>query len=286
MKNFFFFFLALSCSAFAQTAQDSDCATSSFILNDFSSKKLSATSSAGALPKEANGATCFGGGAVGNVENNSIWLKWTCAESGTLTFTITPNVSIDDVDFVLYETNNTATCDVKNVLRCMAAGESPGVCALLGATGLREGDSDISESSGCTAMQNNFLKPLEMQKGLSYALMINNFSASKTGIKIDFGGTGKFTPKVLHNKDFSNQIQAKIFPSPSDFPRFSFIFDSEGETRNTLDVVNICGQSIYHQKNISNNTIVDLPDNTPSGMYFVRFTANEKTTILKWELIK
>jgi hypothetical protein len=284
MKNLFFLFLALSCSASAQTALDSDCATSSFTLTDFSSKAFSATKSAGLLPNEANGAACFN--SAGDVEYNSLWLKWICAESGTLTFTITPDVSADDIDFIVYEISNTNTCSTKKILRCMATGTSPGICEILGETGLREGSTDIAEQSGCSVLQDNFLKPLDMKEGLSYTLMINNFSSNKSGIKIDFGGTGKFAPKVLQNKDFSNEMQAKIFPSPSASPSFTFTYNSENEEKNTLELFNICGQSVYQQSNIAPNTNIELAENTPSGMYFVRFTANEKTTMLKWELVK
>jgi Secretion system C-terminal sorting domain len=285
MKNLCFFFLALSCTAFAQTSFDADCPTSSYVLTDFSPKKLAATNSIGVLSKEIITPTCFGGE---NGEYNSIWLKWTCAESGTLTFTIKPDMIKDDIDFILYEINNINTCGTKQILRCMATGTTPGVCEILGETGLREGATDVSEQAGCSSSRDNFLKPLDMEKGVSYALIINNSTSSQTaqGVRIDFGGTGKFAPKVLQNNDISKEIQAKIFPSPSDSPSFTFAYNGENIAKNTIDILNICGQTIFHQDNISNNSTIDLPEQTPSGVYFVRFTANEKTTVLRWELVQ
>jgi hypothetical protein len=123
-----------------------------------------------------------------------------------------------------------------------------------------------------------------MIQGTSYAVMVNNSSNTINGVRIDFGGTGKFSPKTLNNKDFSNKIQAKIFPSPSELPSFTFAYDTENEEKNTLELLNLCGQTVFRQDNISNHAIVNLPSNTPSGIYFVRFTANEKTAVLRWVL--
>ncbi len=140
-------------------------------------------------------AQCFGGGTVGNIESSSTWFKWTCEKSGTLTFTISPLQDQDDIDFLLFELpKNIDDCDGKQTVRCMATGTTPGVCAILGPTGLRDGSVDTSEPSGCSnnGSQDNFLSPLQMVAGKSYALMINNYDNSKLGFRMEFGGTGTF----------------------------------------------------------------------------------------------
>lgn len=136
----------------------------------------------------------------GNSEKSSVWYHWTCEQAGTLTFNLSPNgpdVS-EDLDFALYELpNGVNDCSGKILIRCMASGENVGQpfsqwerCT--GATGLREGETDVREERGCAAGDNNFLAPLDMEAGKSYALIVNNFSQTGRGFDIDFGGTGTF----------------------------------------------------------------------------------------------
>jgi gliding motility-associated-like protein len=142
-----------------------------------------------------------------NSEFASSWYKWTCDQSGTLEFTLTPNNNeatiTDDLDFAVYELpNGIDDCSGKILLRCMASGantQANGQPSPLsdwvgcnGPTGLRNGESDVQETAGCAQGDNNFISPLDMESGKSYVLIVNNFSRSGLGFGIDFGGTGTF----------------------------------------------------------------------------------------------
>ncbi len=172
----------------------SDCPTSASLC-DKSPFSVQSVVGAGVNTREMDGASCFisGGGSGTNIETNSTWFKWTCLQSGTLTFTITPTNLDDDIDFIVYEMyNGIQDCNSRTIVRCMATGETPGVCKIHGPTGLRDGETDISEPSGCGPGQNGFVRPLDMVAGRSYALVINNFSNTGNGFNIEFGGTGTF----------------------------------------------------------------------------------------------
>ncbi len=141
-------------------------------------------------------------------ENQSFWLKWTCDQPGSLTFTLKPLKPQDDLDFILFDLSNVSSCGGKAPLRCMFAGEEAGeplenwrLC--MGQTGLREKEADSFEDCGCDKTKNNFLKPLIMQHKKSYALLINNYSSSGTGFIIEFGGTGTFLR--FQNNDCDNR---------------------------------------------------------------------------------
>jgi gliding motility-associated-like protein len=131
-------------------------------------------------------------------ESGSAWYKWTCDEAGSLTFSLTPLNPVDDLDFVVYELpNGLNDCSDKIDLRCMFSGEQVGApfetwepCA--GATGLEQGDPDVTEGCGCDPGDNNFVAQVEMVAGRSYALVVNNFSQSGSGFSVEFGGTGTF----------------------------------------------------------------------------------------------
>ncbi|MFZ1704068.1 MAG: hypothetical protein WAT79_06955 [Saprospiraceae bacterium] len=144
-------------------------------------------------------------------EFQSSWYKWTCDQTGPLTFTLTPNdhrgrdFISDDLDFAVYElTNGLDDCSrtSRTLLRCMASGANgDGLGNSLplsqwincnGPTGLRSGESDFTETAGCAPGDNNFVAPINMESGKSYMLVVNNFTRSGLGFDIEFGGTGTF----------------------------------------------------------------------------------------------
>jgi SprB repeat/CHU_C Type IX secretion signal domain/PKD domain len=173
----------------------SDCPTAS-ILCDKSPFVVRSVTGAGRDTREMNDASCFSGGSPTNFESNSTWFVWRVSQAGNLTFTLTPLNPLDDLDFVLYRLpNGIGNCGGKQLVRCMASGESQGQNSdrCLGPTGLRVGASGTSMPSGCpTAASNAWLSPVNMSVGEVYALVVNNFSNTGNGFSIDFGGSVQF----------------------------------------------------------------------------------------------
>jgi PKD repeat protein len=181
----------------------SDCFNAS-ILCDKSGFSVQKVTGAGSNNTELNDASCFFNGQGTNFETNSTWFLWTCDQPGTLEFTLSPLNPTDDLDFVVYRLPaGLGTCSGKQVVRCMASGESFGInsIACLGPTGLRAGDADISEDAGCSnAGDDAWLSPLDMLSGETYALCVNNFSSTGNGFSVLFGGTGTFVgPRAAFN---------------------------------------------------------------------------------------
>jgi len=151
-------------------------------------------------PFEANGS-CIGG------ELASSWYVWECDESGTLTMELTPanqgiETIVDDLDFVIFELpNGINDCDNRIELRCMGSGanvtngqiDPVSTWALCNrATGMAEGETDVTETGGCLGNSNNYIAPLDMVAGTTYGMLINNFTNNGLGFSIEFGGTGTF----------------------------------------------------------------------------------------------
>ncbi len=197
-------------------APESDC-SKAVILCDKSPFVVNELEGNGNDRNELESNICIGG------EFASAWYKWTCEISGRLTFTLTPNNNFpnqitDDIDFALYELpNGIDNCSGKKLLRCEGAGANTDAFGNVvplsqwarcnGPTGLREGETDISEPGGCQGNNNNFVQPIDMVAGKSYVLIINNFSRSGLGFGIQFGGSGTFLgPKpdfeINNNKAF------------------------------------------------------------------------------------
>lgn len=138
-------------------------------------------------------------GAV--TETSSAWYSWTAEQSGTLEFTLIPNNTKDpeeDLDFAVYRLpNGVGDCTNKELLRCMASGESRGNtpaqnAPCFGPTGLSSSSTDFQEFPGCDPGDDNFVAAIDMISGESYALIVNNYSRSGFGFTINFGGTGTF----------------------------------------------------------------------------------------------
>ncbi|GAA5220743.1 hypothetical protein GCM10025777_13730 [Membranihabitans marinus] len=181
---------------------DSDCPTAT-VLCDKSTLIVNQLAGSGDIRDEADNS-CLDidpttNSDDGNSEVSSVWFKWVARNDGDLTFILDPINPTDDLDFAVYELpNGIDNCSDKNILRCMASGEVVGAdfsvwepCT--GPTGLRTGSTDDLEWRGCDNGDDNFLAPLQMETGKSYALVVNNFSASGAGFRLEWGGSGEFS---------------------------------------------------------------------------------------------
>lgn len=197
---------------------DGDCPTA-VVLCDKESFSVPFLSGEGRDPNEISRVSCSAGNCPFE-ESSSTWYKWTCKDQGTLTFSIFPLKPIDDIDFVLYELpSGIDDCSNKRDIRCMAAGENVGNALstwirCTGVTGLRQGEGDNGETCGCPTGQNNFVAPINMEAGKSYALVINNFSKSGGGFRIQFGGTGTFQGPTA---DFKTDVPTNCVGKPFTF---------------------------------------------------------------------
>jgi hypothetical protein len=131
-------------------------------------------------------------------ESASAWYKWKVKTAGTLSFTLTPFGADQDLDFAVYRLpRGENDCSVKELVRCMASGNTQGQTASQnapcnGPTGLSLSSNDQVEDAGCDRGDDNFVAALDMKVGEVYALVINNYSNDGKGFSIQFGGTGTF----------------------------------------------------------------------------------------------
>jgi gliding motility-associated-like protein len=160
---------------------------------------------AGSNPNEAAG-TCMDNHDGQNTETNSAWFKWTAANNGTLVFTITPTVTTDDLDWVLFDlgtTDNSANINAAHAIRCADGNgvDNKKYCpseTVYYKTGLDFSSTDFNEIIGCGQGQDGVVRYVDMQQGHIYALMVNNPYSQGNGFTIDFtdrfgkAGTGTF----------------------------------------------------------------------------------------------
>jgi gliding motility-associated-like protein len=155
-----------------------DCGGAAYLCNQ-NSVSVASLSGGGLDNDEPEAGTCLD--VWGPDEGNSSWFKWTCQTSGTLTFDITPINANDDIDFILYQLSGTDACGPRSPIRC----NSSSCLNSTGSTGLNLVDLDIDEWPNCDPGENAYCQYINMVAGVSYAILINNFSAS-TGFTLSF----------------------------------------------------------------------------------------------------
>ncbi len=110
-------------------------------------------------------------------ERYSVWYTFTIATGGTLTFQIVPNDLGDDYDFGVFGPNK--TCATRGTpLRGSYA-------AATGITGLNMTSVDLCDTAG----GDRWAKYMDVLPGETYYLIVNNFSKSTSGFKMQWGGT-------------------------------------------------------------------------------------------------
>ena len=286
MKNTFLtFFLAFSFTLNAQTtpidaANNSDCATP-IEITEMKSYLIYNALSNGKDKTEVNSsnAPCFANSGTLAVEYNSTWFKFTCVKKGKLAFTIDPITATDDLDFVVFALKN-SDCQNKTAIRCMAAGDNSVPSPCMGSTGLNFSSTDVSESSGCSADKDNFLKALDMEVGETYALFVNNFT-SQGNFVITFTGDAGIG-KIIAAQDIALAPKIDIRPSVSNTPSFEIFFEQKNQVKTDLIVFDALGRELQKEQNIYNSQRIDLPNNTTKGVYFVRLNVGNQIVVKKF----
>ena len=115
------------------------------------------------------------GGCLVTDEHFSVWYTFTISTAGTLTFTIDPNVFVDDYDFAVYGPNK--PCGALGApVRCNYSGAD-------GPTGLSLTQTDPNGNFTQWSSSMNVLP------GETYYLVVDNFSSSANGFSLNWGGT-------------------------------------------------------------------------------------------------
>jgi len=173
---------------------------------------------AGANNRESAGTCLDVNSGNGPIEANTAWYKWTAANNGNLVFTITPTVTKNDIDWVLYDlgtSGSASNVNAANAIRC-ASGSGIDCTPFYNQTGLNLTSTDLTEMPGCVPGQDGFVKYIDMIQGHVYALLINNFTSGNNGFTISFGGTGNTTGAFLGpTAVLDEQVNNGCTPSPS-----------------------------------------------------------------------
>lgn len=122
-----------------------------------------------------------------SIEHNSVWYTVTILTSGTLQFTIDPNINSNDFDFGVWGPNS-ACPPTNNPIRCSYA-------AVTGNTGVNtalNGGGPNSEG----VFGDGWVNDITVIAGETYLILIDNFTTNG-GFQLTFGGTSTLNCSFL-----------------------------------------------------------------------------------------
>jgi gliding motility-associated-like protein len=128
---------------------------------------------------------CQGDGAA-YADKNPFWYRFTCYQTGTLGFLITPNDLGDDYDWMLYDITGHNPDEVFTNKSLIVTGNWAGTFGVTGASGA--GVNFIQCASQPNENKNSFSTMPTIQQGHTYLLLISHYTDSQSGYKLSFGG--------------------------------------------------------------------------------------------------
>lgn len=179
---FFLSFLFFNKFSRAQQLPEQDCANAIPVCSTIYNQATSYISN-GLIKDIPDGSSC-----LINEENNSVWYIFTVTQAGQLEMDITP-LQADDYDFAIYNITNGSCADIVQgtlpTVRCSYS-------AFTGSTGMRIGQNLVTAG----VADSTFLRPLDVQVGETYVVMVDNFNTGGSGYILDFT-TGGPTPASI-----------------------------------------------------------------------------------------
>ncbi len=147
-------------------------------------------------------------GCLASNERFTVWYSFTIATSGTLSFTIIPNVAATDYDFAVYgpTANGCTSLQTNNVF------VAPIRCNYSGTTGNTGLDLNLPPSSP----NNNQWSPyMQVTAGETYYLVIDNFSRTTNGFSLTWGGTATLSSAFTDPTLAPNPFITPGIPNPN-----------------------------------------------------------------------
>ena len=225
-------------------------------------------------------------------EYNPVWVKWTVIEDGIISFVLSPDSFLQDLDFVVFQAGGDYDCTTKTQIRCMASGANVGQppnewvnCS--GTTGLAIGNTDVEEPAGCASGSNNYLAPIQALAGDQYIMLINEFSESGIGYTLQFTGTAVLdcSTGTAYPERALPQVSFSVYPTVSTGTIFIRIV-GVGLPDKHLNVFNTEGQIVYSNEELSGTAFQVNLDLLPSGTYFAVLTTGNSTQTQKFLIAK
>jgi len=146
---------------------------------------------------------CSGSAGSANYQDkNPFWYKFTCYQSGTLEFLISPLNQGDDYDWQLYDITGRNPDEVFSDPKLIVTGNWAGTFGNTGASGA--GVNFIQCASDPADKRNSFAKMPTLVQGHTYLLLVSHYTDSQSGYNLSFnGGTAVITDTTKPHLKFA-----------------------------------------------------------------------------------
>lgn len=146
------------------------------------------------------GPNCNNPGDFNHSDKNPYWYKFTCYQSGTLGFKITPLILAEDYDWQIFDITGRNPNDVYTDISLFVTMNWSGE---FGVTGASSAGNSLAVCGGLG--QPLFSKMADLKQGHEYLLLISHFSDTQSGYELAFGGgTAVITDPTIPHLQQSN----------------------------------------------------------------------------------
>jgi gliding motility-associated-like protein len=114
---------------------------------------------------------------------NPFWYKFTCFQSGTLEFLITPHDLSEDYDWQIFDVTGKNPAEVYTNINLLVTSNWSGD---LGLTGASKAGTQLNVCGG--GGKPLFSKPADLVAGHDYLMLISHFTNTQSGYDLSFGG--------------------------------------------------------------------------------------------------
>lgn len=132
------------------------------------------------------GCSVYGDTGTSYKNKNPFWYKFTCFQSGTLSFVIVPNAPGEDYDWQLYDITGHNPDDVYTDTTLIVTGNWSGTYGPTGASAT--GINYIQCASVPDSLLPAFALSPNLSQGHNYLLLVSHFSDTEQGYSLSFGG--------------------------------------------------------------------------------------------------
>lgn len=129
---------------------------------------------------------CTGNSNANYANKNPYWYRFTCYQTGSLGFVITPNDPKDDYDWQLYDITGLDPNEVFTNKTIVVTGNWAGNPGPTGTSS--SGSNFIQCASDYNGTENRFAQMPTILQGHTYILLVSHFTDSQSGYSLSFGG--------------------------------------------------------------------------------------------------
>lgn len=209
------FKVCVTVSTVATTAPNVNCTTATPLCS--STTQQGNSDGFGSQELNATNSGCLG------LEHQASWYTFTALTSGSFQINISPQNGTDDYDFAMWNGATSGCPPTTAPMRCSYAAGG-------GSTGMNSTTAGSSTEYSESALGDRWISDATVTAGVTYILLIDNFSSTTSPFDLNFGGTATWNCTVL-------SMTLKKFNAEAHYDYNTLIWTTASERNNDYFIV-------------------------------------------------